>query len=45
MIPAWQRINALFAKYNLPEPPTRLRDELVGYMLDAERAKEKQNAA
>lgn len=31
--PAWQRINRLFARHGLAPPPTRLRDELVTYLL------------
>jgi hypothetical protein len=31
--PAWQHINDLFERNGLAPPPTRLRDELVGYLI------------
>lgn len=27
--PAWEQINAMFARHRLPNPPSSLRDELV----------------
>lgn len=32
-LPAWQRIEDLFVRNGLPPPPTRLRDELVIYLI------------
>lgn len=38
--PAWKVVNALFERHSLEPPPVRLRDELVGWYIAYEAARD-----